>query len=168
MINWVPRVSLHSPSFNDKLTDCTIESTHLSDKPYDFWTFDVMISQLVCLIRHFGVEDDFNLLGHSWGGQLSLEYILNHPDKPRGLKHFVIVGSFPSMALYGRSSEALISKFPDWVKEGMEKGYDDPNAFRKACDVFLAVHGCRLKPMPEEFVRAFDEAFIDPAPHLGL
>ncbi|EGO22420.1 hypothetical protein SERLADRAFT_440438 [Serpula lacrymans var. lacrymans S7.9] len=42
-------------------------STHLDDKPESFWTIDFFIDELVSVLNHFGIQDSFDLYGHSWG-----------------------------------------------------------------------------------------------------
>lgn len=46
-------------------------STRFPDKPQSFWTIDLFIDELVNLLAHFGVQEEFYLLGHSWGGILA-------------------------------------------------------------------------------------------------
>lgn len=41
------------------------ESTHLSDKPKEFWTIDLFLDELDNLLKHFGIQGNFDLLGHS-------------------------------------------------------------------------------------------------------
>lgn len=40
-------------------------SSTRSDKPQEFWTCDLMIDELFNLARHFGVSQDFDLIGYS-------------------------------------------------------------------------------------------------------
>lgn len=42
----------------------TGRSTHLRDKPSDFWTIELYLAELDNVIEHFGLKDNFSLLGH--------------------------------------------------------------------------------------------------------
>ncbi|OBZ67517.1 L-amino acid amidase [Grifola frondosa] len=46
------------------------QSSHVREKPKEFWTFDLFMDQLDGLLNHLGVHDSFDLLGHSWGACL--------------------------------------------------------------------------------------------------
>ncbi|KAG1851018.1 hypothetical protein C8R48DRAFT_727003, partial [Suillus tomentosus] len=47
------------------------KSTHLRDKPAECWTPELFMDELDNLLVQLGVESDFDLLGHSWGGMLA-------------------------------------------------------------------------------------------------
>src|SRR6202012_1058241 len=51
-----------------------------------FWTVELFIAELDNVIKFFGIEDDYDFLGHSWGTILGCEYIISR--KPGGMKHF--------------------------------------------------------------------------------
>src|ERR1700677_2786247 len=48
------------------------KSTHYREKRLDtnFWTPDLIMSELENLLEHLGIGDDYDLLGQSWGGML--------------------------------------------------------------------------------------------------
>ncbi|KAG2069370.1 hypothetical protein BDR04DRAFT_1101661 [Suillus decipiens] len=48
------------------------KSTHLHDKPAEFWTPELFMDELDSLLVLLGIESDFDLLGHPWGGTLAL------------------------------------------------------------------------------------------------
>jgi pimeloyl-ACP methyl ester carboxylesterase len=41
------------------------QSSHAADKPAEFWSIDLMIDELVNVLRYFGIEQGFSLFGHS-------------------------------------------------------------------------------------------------------
>jgi len=45
-------------------------STHRPDAPKDFWTPELFMDELDNLLKHLHIQDDFDLLGHSWGGEI--------------------------------------------------------------------------------------------------
>ncbi|TFY59299.1 hypothetical protein EVG20_g7843 [Dentipellis fragilis] len=135
------------------------KSTHLRDKPESFWTIDLFVDELVNLLQHFGVQDDFDLVGHSWGGILGVEFEIRR--QPQGLKHLVLADSLPSMALWNQSNMQLLQPFPQEIKEGIMAGLSDPDRYHKALLVYHAEHGCRIKPFPAEFLYTLDQVRPD-------
>ena len=133
------------------------KSTHLKEKPPTFWTIDLFIDELVNLIKHFKLQDGFHLLGHSWGGILGSEFEVRR--QPAGLKKLILSDSLAASSLWNQSNGQLLSTFPDDVKKGMMGGMKDPAAFYAALKVFHSVHGCTVKPPPEEFTYTFDQVF---------
>ncbi|TCD60799.1 hypothetical protein EIP91_009512, partial [Steccherinum ochraceum] len=116
------------------------KSTHLKDKPETFWTIDLFIDELENILKHFGVSDDFHLLGHSWGGILGLEFEVRR--KPKGLKKFVSASSLASTALWMRSTMELAQTLPQEVGEGLAVGMKDPKKYWEALQQFHAHYGC--------------------------
>ncbi|KAI0776853.1 proline-specific peptidase [Trametes elegans] len=122
-------------------------STHLPDKPPSFWTVDLFLAEF----QHLGIEDDYYNVGHSWGGMMASELIIR--SHPRGLRRFVVDGSPADIAVWNRSSKELLEKFPQSVKDALAEGpAADREAYVNALKEVYAVHGCRLQPIPEEFV----------------
>jgi L-proline amide hydrolase len=48
-------------------------STHLRDEPSDFWTVELFLKEPDNLWNHLDISDDYNLLGQSRGGKLTLK-----------------------------------------------------------------------------------------------
>jgi proline-specific peptidase len=129
------------------------------DKPQTFWTFDLFIDELINLLRHFQIESDFDVLGHSWGGMLLCEYILRR--KPAGLKHAVWSNSPASAASMTQSRIQQVLELPQWVQDEVKKGWRNDPEFRKALQVFSVKHHCRLEPQPAEFRKCIDYGFAN-------
>jgi proline-specific peptidase len=123
-------------------------STTMPEKPETFWTIDLFIDELFNLLAHFGIEDDFDVLGHSWGGILLFEVMLRR--KPAGLKHAVLSNSICHMQSWNESRMALGKTLPDWVQEEMKKGRRDTPECRAALDEFGKLYQCRLEDNPPE------------------
>lgn len=146
-------------------------SSHIRDRADSpsFWSLDLFLDELNNLLLHLGIQDRFDLWGHSWGGILSLEYAIR--QKSTGLKHLILSDSLPSVGLWGQSSMQLLQKFPEDVQEGMMKGMANPTKYLDALKKFHAVHGCTVVPMPEEVVRTLEGVFGedgDPSVALAL
>jgi len=151
-------------------------STHLPDLPTSFWTVDLFINELVNLLSHFKVDSDFALLGHSWGGMcmlrpimpellltmdtgiLALEFEIRR--KPEGLKKLVLSSSLADMKAWNESNARLVQAFPKEIQEAMAVGMKDLKVSGPAMKEFRAVHGCSLKPFPEEYLYSLDQAMI--------
>ncbi|TFK55503.1 proline iminopeptidase [Heliocybe sulcata] len=132
-------------------------STHLRDKPTSFWTIELFIEELLNLLRYFGIESSFNLLGHSWGGALASEFEIRR--QPAGLRHLILTNSLASSTSWSRANAELLRFFPETVREGMNSGMTDPSGFYAALSAFHEVHGCRQRPLPQEYIYTLDQVF---------
>lgn len=43
-------------------------SSHCTGVPKEFWGIELFVDELENLLGALGVSEDFDLLGHSWGG----------------------------------------------------------------------------------------------------
>ncbi|KIJ63965.1 hypothetical protein HYDPIDRAFT_76413, partial [Hydnomerulius pinastri MD-312] len=50
------------------------QSSHLGGELETFWTMDLFIDELLNPVNNLGIQDSFDLLGHSWGGMLAQEF----------------------------------------------------------------------------------------------
>ncbi|KAF8960215.1 proline-specific peptidase [Flammula alnicola] len=132
-------------------------STHLKDKPPTFWTVDLFIDELVNLLTHFSIQDDFDLGGHSWGGILASEFEVRR--QPKGLKHLILSDSLASSALWNQSNMQLMQTFPKEVQEGLGGGMKNPEKFWSALQEFHSVYGCTIKPFPKEYLYTMEQVF---------
>lgn len=60
-------------------------STHLPEKRGDttFWTEELFIAEFENLLQHLGIQNSYNVVGHSWGGMLMARYASR---RPKGLR----------------------------------------------------------------------------------
>lgn len=67
-------------------------STHLPEKKGDesFWTIKLFLLELDNLLSHLGIQDDYDLLGQSWGGDLAADYAIL---QPKGSKRLVLASA---------------------------------------------------------------------------
>ncbi|KAF4563174.1 hypothetical protein EYR36_003613 [Pleurotus pulmonarius] len=139
-------------------------SSHLPEKPKDFWKIELFMDELDNLLAHLGIEANFDLLGQSWGGMLASTYAALR--RPGGLKHLVITNSPASMALWEKSAAILLDGLPDEVKEGLlrleKEGKYEAKEYQDGMSVFYKKHVCRLDPWPEEVLEAFKLLDEDP------
>jgi len=134
-------------------------STHLKTKPESFFTMDLFLAELTNLLTTLGISDNYDFLGHSWGGILGSEWAVT---KPHGLNKLILSDSLPSIELWSESQVQQLAEFPKEVQEGLRAGFDDVPKYRAAMDVFFAVHGCTVKPWPREMNTSFEYLFEDP------
>ncbi|MFU2318770.1 proline iminopeptidase-family hydrolase [Rahnella sp. PCH160] len=138
-------------------------STHLPDKPADFWQPSLFLAELDTLLRHLGIEENYALLGQSWGGMLGAEHAVTRPS---GLKALIIANSPASMELWLQAAARLRSELPAGVQETLlaheQAGTIDSEEYKAASQVFYARHVCRLNPWPEEVKRTFAAMDTDP------
>ncbi|CAL1700027.1 unnamed protein product [Somion occarium] len=125
-------------------------STHLKNKPPTFWTIDLFIDELENLLSYLDISDSFDLLGHSWGGILALEFEVRR--QPAGLKHIIASNSLASNELWKQSTKQLMERLPESVQEGLRGGLCESQKHWEALQQFHAAHGCTLKPMPKEYL----------------
>lgn len=131
-------------------------STHLREKPADFWSVKLFVDELDNLLKYFRIHESFDLLGHSWGGELAAEFAV---QKPGGLKKLILSDAPASSALMGQSVFELIQAFPKDIQDGIMVGLADPQRYWAAFQVFSAVHGCTVMPVPGPLNTSFMAIF---------
>jgi len=145
-------------------------STHLKEKPADFWTPELFMDELTNLLEKLGIAGDFDLLGHSWGGMLGSQYAAMR--KPKGLNKLIISSSPASMALWEEAGKEYAKGLPVHVQMALEKhetaGTTDTPEYKEAIGVFYGKHLCRLEPMPEEVVDSFKHMDEDPTVYMTM
>ncbi|KAF9225061.1 proline-specific peptidase [Gyrodon lividus] len=140
------------------------ESTHLPDKPKEFWTVELFMDELDNLLAKLGIETDFDLLGHSWGGMLAADYASTR--HPKGLRRLIIANAPPSEALWEQSIQHWLGKFPqnfqDMLRKHEREGTTSSKEYQDGVQVFYNKHSCQIIPWPEEFVAAVKTMEDDP------
>ena len=94
----------------------------------DLWNSKVWIEELIELRKHLGL-DEIHLLGQSWGGMQTLEYVCNY--KPEGLKSIILSSTLPASWLWAEEAQRMIAQMPqdmqDAIKKATESGdYSSP------------------------------------------
>jgi L-proline amide hydrolase len=137
-------------------------STHLPDKPKEFWTPELFMEELVLLTEHLGISNKYNIVGQSWGGMLGMQFAI---QKPKGLNAMVIADSPASMEVWVSEANKLRKELPPEVEATLLKHEaaettEDPE-YIAAVDVFYSRHLCRI-PQPPYVVASFDQLAADP------
>lgn len=102
-------------------------NSYVENRP-DLWNSKVWIEELIELRKHLGL-DDIHLLGQSWGGMQTLEYVCNY--KPEGLKSIILSSTLPASWLWAEEAQRMIAQMPqdmqDAIKKATESGdYSSP------------------------------------------
>ena len=137
-------------------------STHLPDKPKEFWTPELFMEELVLLTEHLGISNKYDIVGQSWGGMLGMQFAIT---KPKGLNAMVIADSPASMEVWVSEANKLRKELPPEVEATLLKHEaaettEDPE-YVTAVDVFYSRHLCRI-PQPPYVVASFDQLAADP------
>jgi len=137
-------------------------STHLPDKPKEFWTPELFMEELVLLTEHLGISNKYNIVGQSWGGMLGMQFAISNP---KGLNAMVIADSPASMEVWVSEANKLRKELPPEVEATLLKHEaaettDDPE-YVAAVDVFYSRHLCRI-PQPPYVVASFEQLAADP------
>lgn len=137
-------------------------STHLPDRGAEFWTVELFVRELRNLVDALGVER-FHLIGQSWGGMLSPEFMV---ADGRGVLSLAICDSPASMPLWLEAAASLRAELPQDVQTTLDHheaaGTTDSSEYKQAVDVFYARHVCRVHPLPRDVQDSFDQADEDP------
>ncbi|KAI0048203.1 proline-specific peptidase [Auriscalpium vulgare] len=141
-------------------------STHLPEKPKEFWTVELFIAELENVLPKLNVGDDFDLLGHSWGAMLATEYVAAR--QPAGLKRLVLANGPASMALYKACAAKLMAsdRYPPGFLDAMRKHEEELTVasaeYQGGSYLYLQKHTCTVDPWPQELQAAFGELLKDP------
>ena len=134
-------------------------STHLPEKNGDtsFWTVDLFLAELDNLLAHLGIQDNYDILGQSWGGMLGACHAIR---QPKGLNHLIIADSPASMKLWLDAQNLLRTKLPKDVQDTLtrheKEGTTDSKEYEDAVHVFYQRHLCILDPWPQELLAGLE------------
>jgi proline-specific peptidase len=146
-------------------------STHLREKNGDteFWVEKLFRDELDNLLTHLGIQDDYDLLGHSWGGMLASAYSVR---QPKGMKHLIIASSPASMPLWVEAQAYLRGKLPQDVQDVLNKHEDagtiEDQEYKDAVQVYYENYLCRVKPFPKVLQQSFKEMEDDSTVYLTM
>ena len=144
------------------------QSTHLNDKPSEFWTVDLFKEELNLLLKELKISKKYILVGQSWGGILSFAHAV---EKPKGLKGLVIANSLASVPKWLPEIERLVSELPSVHRKAVRKGLKDKNytspEFEAANDFFTLRHLVRV-PMTTDVAEAFSQLAVHPTVYAAM
>jgi proline-specific peptidase len=151
------------------------QSTHFPDKKgdTDFWTIDLFVAELQNLITALKISgSSFDLLGHSWGGQLAARFAAQQPQRPTRLRKLVIAQSTAVIAhrteYFNRQMENLPPPFGEAAKRATREGNTDTAEYKAALTEYSKHHMCRLDPWPQELLNSMAAFEKDDTVHSTL
>lgn len=125
------------------------------------WTMDHFVQQ-VKLVRERLHLDEVHLLGHSWGTQLAIDYLLTGPP---GVTSLILASPAINVQKWTEDNKALLRQLPDDAFRAIEKheraGTTDSEEYQAAMMVFYHRHISRSDPWSEELNKAFETANLD-------
>lgn len=130
------------------------ESTRLRERKgdLDFWGIDLFDAELRNLIDALNI-DQFDLLGHSWGGQLAAGFAA---QKPQGLRKLIVANSTAFIAqresIFKQQISSLPPPFGDAARKAEQDGDTDTNGYKAALEEWSRHYMCRLDPWPQEML----------------
>ena len=139
-------------------------STHLPEKLNDhgFWTEDLFLCQVDSVLKFLAIEDNYDLIGHSWGGMLASAHAAK---STMGLKRLVLantpVSSKSWLAAYLKYREEMpepyrkILKVPRTVETSLEPDY------LEAMNQFNKRHFISLDPSPSCLQQSYEALTVD-------
>ncbi|KAL0578641.1 hypothetical protein V5O48_003341 [Marasmius crinis-equi] len=137
------------------------------DAPAEFWTIDLYNDELENVVKKLGIENDFDLLGHSWGGVFGSDYAARrvHP----GLKHLILANTFSSSKLYVSGSEYWVEQLPPDLRDIMKNKDKYPaEEVTKASQYYNNLHICSLKPWPEDLMTSLSHGSGNRHPEFAM
>jgi proline-specific peptidase len=150
------------------------QSTHLPDKKgdTDFWTIDLFVAELQNLIAALGISgSSFDLLGHSWGGQLAARFAAQQ-QQPTRLRKLVIAQSTAVIAhrteYFNRQMENLPPPFGSAAQRALRENNTDTAEYKAALAEYSKHHMCRLDPWPQELLDSMAAMGEDDTVHSTL
>ena len=137
-------------------------STHIPNAAKEFWTPELFMEELLELVAHLGIAENYAIVGQSWGGMLGMQFAIT---QPAGLKSLVVADSPSSMKVWVSEANKLRDLLPKEVQDVLLKHEaaettDDP-AYIAAVDIFYARHLCRI-PAPKCFTESFAQLAAEP------
>ena len=132
------------------------DSTHLPEKmgDTDFWTVQLFIDELNNLLKHLGIDDAYDILGHSWGGMLAASFATR---QPKGLRKLVLASAVARIQDWLEAANELRKTLPRDVQDTLTlhetAGTVDHPEYLAAADKYNEQFTCRVQPLPEGFVK---------------
>jgi proline iminopeptidase len=136
-----------------------------SDQPKDtsLWDLPRFVDEVEQVRVALGLDqDNFFLMGQSWGGILAIEYALKHQEHLKGLIISNMMASIPAYNEYAQKvlMPAMDPKVLAEVKAFEEKKqYEDPKYMELLIPNFYVHHILRMPPdqWPDPVMRAFNK-----------
>ena len=118
------------------------------------WTFETYLEELENVIKYFKLKR-FNILGHSWGGMLALEWVTTR--KHDGLDKLIIFSTLPSTKIWNDEHFKMIEAYPEDEKRAIIDDYHfievDKKILKQGLKRFYQEHVSKKKDKKYVFTR---------------
>jgi len=105
------------------------------------WNFRIFLDEFENLISYFNLKK-YNVLGHSWGGMLALEYVCNFPHD--GLQKLILFSTLPSTKIWNDEHLKMLDEFSPEEREALLNENNgkpfDKEIYKKAIRKFYKEH----------------------------
>ncbi|MGM0945944.1 MAG: proline iminopeptidase-family hydrolase [Bacteroidota bacterium] len=136
-----------------------------SDQPEDstLWTIERFVDEVEQVRTALGLnEDNFYLLGQSWGGMLGMEYAFKHQDKLKGL---IICNMMSSLDEYEKYAKEVLGPqmpaevFAEVMEMERNMDFENPRYMELLGEYHYPQHVLRMAPdeWPEEINRMMSQ-----------
>lgn len=136
-----------------------------SDNPNNQSTWNIEyylqeLQQIIYFYQNYYGFDQYDLLGHSWGGALVASLAIKQFTKMAsvGLRKIVLSSPLLSSIDWMKDTKQRQKELPketqNIIKQHESTGTTDSEAYQNAVDVFNASFLCRLDPKPEILINA--------------
>ncbi|MGH1483097.1 MAG: proline iminopeptidase-family hydrolase [Geminicoccales bacterium] len=134
-----------------------------SDKPSDkeLWRIGRYVEEVETVRKALGLGK-IHLLGHSWGGWLSIEYGITYPENLKTVILENTCGDMPHLITeLNRMREALGPETVAMMQRHEAEGMLDHPAYEAAITILNYRHVCRLDHWPDSIHRSLDDWNMD-------
>ncbi len=120
------------------------------------WTIEQFVTQLAKLREELEL-DEIHILGHSWGTQLALDYMLT---KPSGVQSIILASPAINSARWAVDNKNLLKTLSEKDQQIIQKhekqGTTGSKEYREATMRFYKLYMSRSEPWSEDLNKAFE------------
>ena len=98
------------------------------------WNFRVFLDELTNLVNYFKLKN-YNILGHSWGGMLALEYVCNNQHD--GLSKLILFSTLPSTKIWNDEHLKMLDEFSPEEKKALLDEKDGKDIDKKVYKIAI-------------------------------
>ena len=123
-----------------------------------------LLDEVQNLVKHLGIENEYDFLGHSFGTVFGLE-ISSSPSRRHGLRRQVLYSPAASVDLLQQSMKRRREVLPKDIRDALYKheadGTTNSEEYKKAVEYLDHESRCRLKVWPKELYESKEAAMKD-------
>ena len=131
-------------------------SSRLRNKDASFFSEKLFIDELENLLNYFGISNNYDILGHSWGGMIASRFAGTR--HPRGLKHLILANSLARMSDWTESNLQHLRHLPERVQRIItfheSAGTTDSKEYHNALAHFFDRCICLIRPHPASMAQS--------------